>query len=85
MGREGTATFRAEPNDATSKRKTQSQGVMEEVRGWGLRERNTGLPAFLEPPLESACHTEPFRAVERTGALEAGSAWFKFFSLLLAV
>lgn len=49
MGREGTATFRTEPNNTicyTEKVNTEL-AVAEGVRGWGPLERNGGLPGFL--------------------------------------
>lgn len=50
---------------------SKSDGRGEGVGATGKKPRPPSLPVA---PLESPCHTEPFRAVERTGALEAGSA-----------
>ena len=60
------------------------QSRTEEVRGrdrW--KETQASQPSCS--PLGKSYHTEPFWAVARPGALEAGSAWCTFFSLLCAV
>lgn len=46
---------------------------MRRLEATGKKRRPPSLPLT---PLKS--HTEPFGAAERTGTLEAGSAWFKF-------
>lgn len=83
MGGEGTPHLGLSQIMPCEKENTEprSDGRGEWVGATGKKSRPPSLPLAR---LESPCHTEPFRAMERTGALKAGYKWFEF-SLLPAV
>lgn len=84
MGREGTATFRTEPNNTICDAEKVNTELGSHRRGEGVgaagkKWRPPRLP--LAPLGKSLSHTAS-QGTERRGALGAGNVWSKFSPLL---